>query len=298
MGEPEKKKRGDILRASDWNDLVDAVHDAERRAGEFKTMLPGANAAPRPPVARYKRAGDGFSIVCVTRQGSEWKAYFHPGRIINQYGDETATIEANIGGMAMSATPTPSISATIGANVYLNIIGNANTGQVYSAELSTAGAQPAGCMARLIMGTFAAGTGSMSDVPHYVPYITGAVPYVRASAGQTVEPGEGLEWKIQPTGTTAGVIRGRIDPSTSQEEGAANVTMRVSAAGFRSLLEYSGDWTALAPDTDYAIKLGTDALGRLRIILGKWDTEAGDYAPYTTGSSGGGTPPTMPTALR
>jgi len=183
-----KKSKGDALKASDWNNHVEAIQDALNRSSDFQTMLPSVQAASRWTGGRYATDKGGFSLRSLVRRDTTWEAFFNPGQVVEVHAGGVRVIIPKIGGVKMNVTPYQAVKAEAGKKVYLDLVWGDNSHDcITDALISTEETPPGGRSARLTLGEFvsaAESSGSSSNDITYTPFLTGCITYASNSRNE------------------------------------------------------------------------------------------------------------------
>lgn len=183
-----KKSKGDALKASDWNNHVDAIQDALNRSSDFNCMLPSVQASSRTAWRGYAQDKSGFALRTMVKEGNGWRAYFTPGRVLDVHAGGARVVVPKIDGTKMNAEPYPSLKAENNKKVYLDLVwGDDSHDCITEAIISTKDTQPGGRSARLVLGKFvsaAGSSGSSIDDITYEPFLTGCITYASGSRNE------------------------------------------------------------------------------------------------------------------
>ena len=130
---PDKKKRGDPVLASDWNDLLDAVAARTPRpgtgleftasSGGFAYSAPAASLIPRqslPP----------FAVIGIEKDGANYKVVVKEGWVIERKpkSGDNPSVEFHMpksGGDRLDAIPRPEIEMSIGDTLWCKYLTDA-----------------------------------------------------------------------------------------------------------------------------------------------------------------------------
>lgn len=174
-----KKNKGEAVKASDWNEHVDAIHEALARVSPA-SLVPSVTPAPKLCYhGSYITDAEGFSLRCFAVDGSgNYQAYLNPGYVLEHHSGGLRQLVPTIGGTPMNAAPPPAISAAAGNKLLLHFVPDDRGNFLKSAEIHTAGSLDAPANSLSVpLGEFQAVPGSVVGAIKYVPFQTGCIPF-------------------------------------------------------------------------------------------------------------------------